>query len=300
MSKIVSTVPPFGRGKDLNGNPRIGSAASVTSARPDFDKSRVKCGIGQVWAAADGHKYTPVTPLEDTDTRRGCVEVSVLSPSGDVLDNRPMALSAFAAFALEVDPSVVVPDRREPEHRGGAGKLIKSGTPEQFVYDVGVPRAEIAASVGYIGAAMRQAQQRIDEAISCAGHVPWLTFAAAAAHIGAVLNQIAGSLQGVAEGAGGLALRDLTAEDAILLGLIATAPPDGYDMTTLAQVASDVMGPSAIAAFQKQVRPMIELGWLAPAPGTADGNVTSIVAGPRMFEVIFHPRAEAPVPGVLN
>lgn len=300
MSKIVSTAPRFGPGKDLNGNPRIGSVHPTATARPDFDKSRVKCGIGQVWVAPDGHKYTPVAPLEDTDTRRGCVGVSVLSPSGDVLESRPMALSAFAAFALEVDPSVVVPERRAPEHRGNAGKLIKAGTPEQFVYDVGVPRAEIAASVGYISAAMRRAQQRIDEVVESVGHVPWLALAGAVSHLSAVLNQIGGSLANVAEGAGALALRDLTAEDAILLGLIATAPPEGYDMATLAQHASDVMGPSAIAAFQNQVRPMIELGWLAPAPGTVDGNVTSIVAGPRMFEVIFHPRAEATVPGVLN
>lgn len=297
MSKII-TGAKFGRSKDLNGNPILG--VSHPEVNDTFDRASVRCGAGQVWAIPDGHKYTPVRALPDTDVYRNCVEVSVLSPTGDVLENRVVAISAFAAYKLEHDPSVVMPERREIPHTGAVAQMLKVGVPEDFALAQGIIEAELARGLNFVSAALRRVTSHVNEASEAIGHTPWLPFAAALGQVGNMLHQMAGAVLNLSTAAEGPALRELEPNDLMLLALIATAPPEGYDFATLANRAAAMIGPAGLAAFQSRVKPMIELGWLAPAPGTEDGNVTHIVPGARMFSVIFHPLAEATKPGDLN
>lgn len=285
MSKLIAAGNRFGPGRDRNGNVRVGEAASTT-VDPAFDKSRVKAGVGQVWADDAGTKYTAVVALDATDTLPARFIVSSISEAGDVLPEREMVASAFAAFRLESDPSVTLPERRQPPRFGAGARLIKAGTPADFVDSLGISEAEIAASLGKLEGILATMHGHVKEAIGATGHVEWLNFAASVNQIAGSLRSIASAVEEVSYHAESLALRNVDAGDAMLLGYIATVGPEGVTLAEMADAVAGMAGASTIAGIQSRSREMLQLGWLQ-AGTRSTAELPTVAPGPRMFDVLF-------------
>lgn len=287
MSNIRPIRPAGPSRLDRNGNPKLGYAHPAEGV-DTFDKASVKAGIGQVWTDADDTHYNPVEVLDPTDTLPERLRVAVLSASGDVLPEVERAVSFFATLRLTRDPSVKMAQRRPVPNIGIEGRLIKAGTPADFVQDSNVAAMEIGANLAKIFTAASRNADNLQQAIVSFGNAPWLNFAAVLSQFVGDHTAVLKALTAVRDHAESLALRDLDMEATMLLSVIADADPRaGLTREQITGKLNGIVSHDAIAAFNSVLGEYAALGWIQGGSG-AEGEQT-IAPGPRLHEVVFFP-----------